>query len=113
MTKSQKLWFWVGLITFLVFEIIWGVIFNALSSMVRLPLHSLYFNHRLFNDHPVYAYAIILIELVSVLSLIYIVWLAKLGRLLKGAFYLIFSLLALCLVFLLWLSYAVSHISFP
>ena len=102
MTKLQKVWFWLGLGLFVISEVVWGPILNALSSIVHVPLHSFYTEHRLFNDHPYFGYLIIVAEIALVGLLVRIIYFSSANRANKITSYIVFGLLCLCLLGILF-----------
>ena len=114
MTKQQQTWLAVFLVMFLVPEILWGSIFNALTSLFGWPLHSIYFNLTTFNDYPYLAFLVILVEIISVSGLWYLNLKINRQNNLKGILLsILLAILDIALVFLLFLNFAMSGISFP
>lgn len=115
MTKRQKVWLGIFLAMFVVPEMLWGTIFNAGTSILGLSVHSVYYSLQIFNDHPGLAYLIIIIEIVAISSLLYLnlkkqEWQHKIQ---KMFFTVVLVLLDISLLFLLFLNFAMSNISFP
>jgi hypothetical protein len=115
MTKKQKVWLGIFTAMFVVPEVLWGTIFNAGTSILGLSVHSVYYNLQIFDDHPGLAYLIIITEIVAVSGLLYLnfkrqEWQHKIQ---KVFFTIILMLLNIALLFLLFLNFAMSGISFP
>ena len=115
MTKKQKVWVGIFLAMFIVPEVLWGTIFNAGTSILRLSLHSDYYNLQIFDDRPGLAYLIIIFEIVAISGLLYLnfkrqEWKHKIQ---KAFFTIILILLDISLLFLFFLNFAMSGISFP
>lgn len=113
MTK-QQIWLAVFLAMFLVPEILWGPIFNAIISLFGWPLHSIYFNLTIFNDYPYLAFLVIILEIISISSLWYLNFKINHQNNLKGLFLsVLLAAIDIALVFLLFLNFAMSGVSFP
>lgn len=115
MTKKQKVWLGIFLAMFVVPEVLWGIIFNAGTSILGLSAHSVYYNLQIFDDYPSLAYLIIIIEIVAISGLLYLnfkrqEWQHKIQ---KVFFTIILVLLDISLLFLLFLNFTMSGISFP
>jgi len=115
MTKKQKVWLGIFLSMFVVPEVLWGTILNAGTSILGLSVHSVYYNLQIFDDYPSLAYLIILIEIFAVSGLLYLnfnrqEWQHKIQ---KVFFTIILILLDIVLLFLFFLNFAMSGISFP
>ena len=115
MTKKQKIWLGIFLVMFVVPEVLWGTIFNAGTSILGLSVHSVYYNLQIFDDHPGLAYLIIIIEVVAISSLLYLnlkkqEWQHKIQKIF---FTVVLILLDISLLFLLFLNFVMSNISFP
>ena len=114
MTKQQQTWLAVFLVMFLVPEILWGSIFNALTSLFGWPLHSIYFNLTTFNDYPYLAFLVIILEIISIAGLWYLNLKINHQNNLKGlSLSVLLAFIAIALIFLLFLNFAMSGISFP
>lgn len=114
MTKTQKLWFWLSISLILLLEFLWGVLFNSLTSIFKLPIHSYYYDLQFFNDHRIYAYLVILLELSADVILFLITrTMLSVSGIRKKIFQSIWVVLGLLLCVMLYLNYVVSHISFP
>jgi len=114
MTKQQQIWLAVFLAMFLVPEVLWGPIFNAITSLFGWPLHSIYFNLTTFNDYPYLAFLVILVEIISIAGLWYLNLKVNHQNNLRGLFIsILLAIIDIVLVFLLFLNFAMSGISFP
>lgn len=114
MTKQQQIWLAIFLAMFLVPEVLWGSTFNAITSLFGWPLHSIYFNLTTFNDYPYLAFLVIILEIISISSLWYLNLKINRQNNLKGLFLsVLLALIDMGLVFLLFLNFAMSGISFP
>lgn len=115
MTKKQKMWLGIFLAMFVVPEILWGTIFNAGTSTLGLSMHSVYYNLQIFDDRPGLAYLIIIIEIVAISGLLYLNFKRpeQQNKIQKVFFTVLLLLLDIGLLFLLFLNFAMSGISFP
>ena len=64
--------FGIFLAMFSIPEILFGSLFNATTSIIGLPLHSVYYNLSFFNDYPYITFLIIISEIISISGLWYL-----------------------------------------
>jgi hypothetical protein len=114
MTKKQKIWLGVFLAMFLVSEILWGALLNAVTSLVGIHTRSIYNNLVFFSDYPWIAFLIIALEIFAVFGIIYIVYKFFVLKNLFLRFFILFflSFVEIGLLFLLYFNYSISNISF-
>ncbi len=114
MTKAQKNWLWVSVAMFAVPEVLWGGLLNALTSVIHVPIHSVYTDIQYFTDHPFYVYLIFFVEILFVLLSVKIIYKSEFkNKYIKIFILVVLSLLALLLLGLLYLNYMMSQVSFP
>ena len=114
MTKTQKIWLAIFLAMFLVPEVLWGALLNAVTSVFGSPAHSIYYNLQAFDDQPILAYIIILTEIIAIIGLLIVNYTIQYkNKITKIVSYVVLALLEITLIFILLINYMISHISFP
>ena len=109
MSNLQKIWLGVSLVFFIGFEVLWG----NLIKILNISFLPIYKDVQLFTDKPRYAFLIIFIEILSILSCFYLFNIKKDSRYLRYAINIILLVILLTLIFSLYVSYIMSNISFP
>ncbi len=92
-------------------EVLWGALLNAISSIFNSPVHSFYNQVQVFNDYPIIAYLILLIELIGV-SGFFRINLEYNKKSTKYLFSGIMIVIVLSLIGLIFLNYSINKISF-
>ena len=108
MNTKQKTLLGIFLGMFVVPEIIFGPIIKILK-LSYLPLYQ---NSQTFSDNPIYAYLIILIEIIGCIGLLYTISKINLKKITRYFFNILLGLITLVLLFALLISYVMAHISF-
>lgn len=100
---------------FVVPEVLWGTVLNAVASVLGLPVHSIYYDIQVFSDYPSLAYLIITIEIIAVFVLLHLNFKEQeqQNKIRKTFFTIVLTILGISLLFLLFLNFAMSGISFP
>src|SRR3989344_3049274 len=110
MTHKQKNFITLLLVAFFVLEIIFGVAYNSLMSILGYRWRSLYYDAQFYTDHPALLSLIILFECFVLSWLFYINIHRKTeNKALKQALTVMIALLDVFLLYLLTMHYLVSQ----
>lgn len=112
MTKKQKVWLGIFLAMFIVPEIIWGTLVNALTSILHIDIHSVVLDALFFSHHPGYAYLIILMEIIGLSGLLVLNMRGAYNKIVRNFINIIMVILLLSLILLLFLNFSISNMSF-
>ena len=114
MNKNYKILFWVGLLLFIVPELLFGVFSTSLYDLLSSEWHYCGFlSEEFVNDNQTLVFLATLIEASGTVLLLLGIHYSNIGGLLKKLLSFGFALLFLYLVFLSYLSFAFNQISFP
>ena len=116
MTKIQKVWLWVFSAMFIIPEILFSFIvsfFASLYGVGNFPfLYEYFINPQFFIDNPTYLFIILIIECLGMLGLL--VWNVKFNNYrYKIILTAITTLTLILLLFIFFVGYLVSNMSFP
>ena len=116
MTKIQKVWLWVSVFMFLIPEILFSFIvsfFASLYGVGNFPFFFFHFiNSQFFIDNPTYLFFMLVIECLWVFGLL--VWNVKFNNYrYKIVLTTITALTLILLLFIFFVGYSVSNMSFP
>jgi hypothetical protein len=110
MTKTQKIWMWIFIAMFAIPEILWG----NLVKIFKISFLPIYKNAQYFSDNPTMALFIIIIEIIGVLGVLYLLNKKnpQVNIVSKYVFDVVLAIIFLALIASLYLSFAMSQISF-
>ena len=109
-TKKQKIWMWIFLAMFIVPEILWGNIIKVLK-VYFLPIYK---STQFFTNKPMIAILIIIIEITGMFGIFYLLnkKSSEITIKLRYALNVVLIIILLIISRSLFLSYAISQISF-
>ena len=114
MSKNYKILFWVGLLLFIVPELLFGVLSTSLYDLLSSGWHYCGFlSEQFVKDNQTLVFSATLIEAFGTVPLLMGIHYSNIGGLLKKILGFGLVLILLYLVFLSYLSFAFNQISFP
>jgi len=109
MSNTQKIWLWIFIAMFVLPEILWG----NLIRILKISFLPIYRDVQYFNDTPIVAFLIIIIETIGISGIFYLFNKKDIRINISLKFFLnvLLAIIFLALIVSLYLSYAMSQIS--
>ena len=115
MNKLQKIWLWFSFVLFIIPEVFFSFIIFFIFDFLHInyfpPLYGFFVRPQFFVDNPIYLFIVLGIECLGMLGLL--IWNVKFNHSrYKTVLTIITALTFALLLFILYIGYAITNISF-